>query len=186
MFSQSKNERIAVFIDGDNLYGTLSILGWQMDFAKLRSLITADCTIYDCFYYTSWDDDEKKKNFAIFLINNGFTVKKRELQKIMQGGRVQKIKGNIDILMTLDIVVTRKNYDIAVLVTGDGDFCPVVEYLRSVGKRVVAISSKFEAASIELVNSVDRFIDLAEIREFVERMPAGYQAPKRSGDEKKD
>jgi len=171
MFTQGKKERVALFIDGDNLYGSLAQLGWHIDFAKLRELLTADCNVYDCFYYTSWDDDDRKKKFAIFLINNGFTVRKREQQRIHKGGKLVTIKSNTDIMMVLDMILTRKNYDIAVLCTGDGDFCPVVDYLRNNGKRVIAVSSKFDTASIDLVNSVDKFIDLSEIRRFVERVP---------------
>jgi uncharacterized LabA/DUF88 family protein len=174
MFSQANKERIALFIDGDNLYGSLGILRWHVDFIKLRKLLTSDCAVFDCFYYTSWEPgDERRKDFNIFLVNNGFTVRKRNAQKIMKGGEVQMIKADTDILMTLDLITMQKNYDIAVLVTGDGDFCPVIDYLRSIGKRVVAVSAKFETTAIELVNSVDRFVDLATIRDIIERIPMG-------------
>ena len=172
MLSQDRNERIAIFIDGDNLYGSLSLLGWHIDFRRLRELLTADCRVFDCFYYTSWDEDERKKKFAIFLINNGFTVRKREQQRIHKAGKLVAIKANTDIMMVLDMVTMKKNYDICVMVTGDGDFCPVVDYLRQNGKRVVAVSSKFDTACIDLVNAVDKFIDLPSIRKLVERIPS--------------
>lgn len=175
MFTQ-KGDRVAIFIDGDNLYGTLNNLGWQVDFTKLRELLAADCYVYNAFYYTSWEEDTRKRSFAIFLLNNGFTVRRREQQRIQKAGREVNVKGDTDILMVMDLLTTKKNWDMAVLVTGDGDFVPVVEYLRLHGKRIVAVSSKFESASIDLVNAVDRFIDLAEIRQFVERAPGAAPA----------
>jgi len=170
----NSKERIALFIDGDNLYGTLSYLGWQVDFTKLRELLAADCAIYNCFYYTSWEEDTKKRNFAIFLLNNGFTVRRREQQRIQKSGREVAVKGDTDIIMAMDMMLTKRNFDIAVLVTGDGDFVPVIEYLRLHGKRIIAVSSKFESAAIDLVNSVDKFIDLAEIRKLIERVMPAY------------
>jgi len=169
MFMQKSGERVALFIDGDNLYGTLSALGWSIDFIKLKDLLCADAQFYNAFYYTSWDEDQRKRSFAIFLLNHGFTVRRREQQRITKGGKEVNIKGDTDILMVMDLLLTKKNWDIAILVTGDGDFVPAVEYLRLQGKRIVAVSSKFESASIELVNSADRFVDLEEIRTFVQR-----------------
>lgn len=164
-----ENEKIALFIDGDNLFGTLGLLHWHIDFIRFKELLVADSTIYNCFYYTSWDNDPSKKNFSIFMINNGFTIRKRDQLNIKKDNVVVNTKGDADVLMVMDLILTRDNYDIAVLVTGDSDFVPVVDYLRAQGKRIAVVSSKFESASIELVNACDIFIDLGEIRDIIER-----------------
>jgi len=171
----ARKERIAVFIDGDNLFGACKSLGWLIDFRKFKEYLERDVDLYNAFYYTSWDEDDKKKNFAIFLTNRGYTVKKRQEQRVRQQGQIVATKGNTDVMMTVDIMSTKSRWDTCILVTGDGDFLPVIDYLRQQGKRIIGISSKEEAASVELVNAVDKFIDLDEIKKEIKRENNGEE-----------
>lgn len=79
-----------------------------------------------------------------------------------------KEKCNLDIEIVIDMINTAERYDTAVLLSGDGDFERAVELLRSKGKEIVAVSTEGRIAK-ELINAVDRYVDLRDLRSEIER-----------------
>lgn len=166
----NKIKRVAIFIDEVNFESSAIELGMYVDLVKLKDYLVGKNELYNCFYYATGSHEDyhtsSKSGFYHRLTINGFTIKMKPVKKIPDPKDHNKIIGekcNIDVELTLDVVTTVNNYDIAVLITGDSDFCKIVEFLRYSGKEVYAVSTG-EPSSIDLKNIVDKYIDLKEIK----------------------
>ncbi|MDW8237524.1 MAG: NYN domain-containing protein [Aquificaceae bacterium] len=160
MVRQGMKKRAAVFIDGSNLFFIQKeILKERIDIVKLVAQFKKEFEIYNTFFYTAYKEgEEKQEAFLKMLAFSGITVVKKPLKQLKDGS----YKGNLDIDMTIDMLLTRNNYDTAILCTGDSDFERLVWTLRNLGKEIVCVSTK-EASSVELVNACDRYTDLKDL-----------------------
>lgn len=163
--------RLAVFIDGANLFYAQRKLGWHLDYRKVYDYVTKDADVYNAFYYTSvtTPPDPSSESFLRALTAMGYTVRRKPIKEILDqetGGIIRK--ANLDIEIVIDMFNTADLYDTAILASGDGDFERAVELLRTKGKRVLGLGSQAMAA-YDLVNATDRYIYLEEIREFIEK-----------------
>lgn len=162
--------RKALFIDGNNLYFVQRKLKWNVDFEKLLRYFRGESEFYNAFYYSGYDvNDQNQENFLKALTLIGYTVRKKPLKTISSQDNEEKQKSNMDVEMTLDLILTASHYDEAYLFSGDGDFESVVEYLRVMGKEIVVVSTLGHIA-IELRNAADRYIDLAELKPYLEKI----------------
>lgn len=162
--------RRALFIDGNNLYFVQRKLKWNIDFEKLLNYFKGNENFYNAFYYSGYDTtDQNQENFLKALTLIGYTVRKKPLKTISSLDNEEKQKSNMDVEITLDLVVTSNHYDEAYLFSGDSDFESVIEYLRMIGKEVVVVSTLGHIA-IELRNAADRYVDLADLREYLEKV----------------
>lgn len=162
--------RRALFIDGNNLYFVQRKLKWNIDFEKLLNYFKGNENFYNAFYYSGYDTtDQNQENFLKALTLIGYTVRKKPLKTISSLDNEEKQKSNMDVEITLDLVVTSNHYDEAYLFSGDSDFESVIEYLRMIGKEVVVVSTLGHIA-IELRNAADRYVDLADLREHLEKV----------------
>lgn len=129
------------------------------------------------FYYTaypaegtrSYSLDGKHKFFTFLKKGLGFEVRKKQLKRIAvidEHGEAVQEKGNMDVEMTIDAIHHCKNFDTAVLFTGDSDFLALITYLRSRGKKVYVYSSK-NNISQELKTGGDGYVDLLNIVEDI-------------------
>lgn len=87
---------------------------------------------------------------------------------VLSGVEKKEMKGNLDVEMALGMVSQANLYDICFLISGDSDFIPVVKHLRHCGKEVIGVARK-RSTSFDLINEINRFIDLAEIRRQIEK-----------------
>lgn len=172
-------ERIALFIDGANVYAAAKRLGWNFDHRKMLEYFSRDGKLYNAFYYTAvpYPMDDKQKRFIDALTYMGYTVRTKPLRESTDESGETHRRANLDIEIVTDLLSTVGLYDAAVLLTGDGDFERPVEVLRSKGRRVT-VASIPEMTSYELRNAADAYVDLKDIREFVER--PGYRLPSES------
>lgn len=158
-------KKIAIFIDEANLISSAIELKIFIDYIKLKDYLVGKNELYNCFFYTqgSYEDyhDSEKSDFYKKLTLNGFTVKMKPIKKIPGTDKIRS-KCNVDVELTLDVATTVNNYDIAILLTGDGDFCKLVEFLRFKGKEIICASTR-ETSSIDIRNAVDKFIYLEKI-----------------------
>ncbi len=168
--------RIGLFIDGANVYAAAKRLGWNFDHRKILEHFAAQGRLYNAFYYTAIPApvDDKQKRFIDALTYMGYTVRTKTLQENTDENGDSFRRANLDIEIVTDLLTTAELYDVAVLLTGDGDFERPVEVLRTRGKRVV-VASIPEMTSYELRNAADEYIDLKDIRAAVER--PGYRLP---------
>lgn len=169
-------ERIALFIDGANVYAAAKRLGWNFDHRKILEHFAAYGALHNAFYYTAVPAqvDDKQKRFIDALTYMGYTVRTRPLRESTDEHGDTHRRASLDIEIVTDLLTTAERFDTAVLLTGDGDFERPVEVLRARGKRVV-VASIPEMTSYELRNAADSYVDLASIREQVER--PGYRLP---------
>ncbi len=172
------NERIALFIDGANLYATAKSLAFDIDYKRLLALFRSKGQLVRALYYTALVEDQEYSSIRPlidWLDYNGYTmVTKPTKEFIDQAGR-RKIKGNMDIELAVDAMELADHLDHIVLFSGDGDFRSLVEALQHKGKRVSVVSTLATNPPMvadELRRQADQFIDLAQLQGEIGRDPS--------------
>lgn len=167
-------ERIAIFIDGANMFYAQRKMGWHIDYRKVYEFYASQAQVYNAFYYTSVTNppDPGMEGFLRALTGMGYTVRRKVVKEILDQETGQTIrKANLDIEIVIDMLTTAQLFDRAVLISGDGDFERAVEYLRGRGKRIEGLGVHAMAA-YDLVNAMDRYLYLEDLRELVEKPSA--------------
>ena len=156
--------RAAIFIDGTNLYFIQkNFLNAKIDIIKFVDYFRQFYDIYNTFFYLAYrEEDEKQEKFLKLLAFSGITVIKKPVKQLKDGS----LKGNLDVDIAIDMLLTKDNYDVGILCSGDSDFERLVYVLRSFGKEVICVSTK-ESTSIELANAVDKYIEIKDILPLV-------------------
>lgn len=163
------NERLALFIDGANLYSAARALGADIDFRKLIDEFRKKGILVRAYYYTAvveGDDYSPIKPLVDWLDYNGFTMVTKAAKRFTdQEGRT-RTKGNMDVEIAVDLMELSDRIDHAVLFSGDGDFTALVEAVQRKGVRVSVISTlKSQPPQIadDLRRAADNFIDLNDL-----------------------
>lgn len=164
-------DKIAIFIDGANMFYAQRKLGWHIDYRKVYDYLAKAGDVYNAFYYTSvtTPPDTGVESFLRALTAMGYSVRRKPIKEIsdQETGNVIR-KANLDIEIVIDMFNTVELYDVAILASGDGDFERAVELIRSKGKRIIGLGSASMAA-YDLVNAMDRYIFLEDVRDQVEK-----------------
>ncbi len=164
-----QSERIAIFVDGANLYATAKALGFDVDYKKLLNLFRVKGQLVRALYYTALAEDQEYSSIrplVDWLDYNGFTMVTKPTKEFTDSLGRRKIKGNMDIELTVDAMRMADVVDHIVLFTGDGDFRALVAALQLKGKRVSVISTlQTQPAMVadELRRQADQFIDIADL-----------------------
>ena len=167
-------EKTAILIDGANCFSTIRALEFQLDWKKFYFLIHSKTTVMALRYYTALNQEDDgvihNKKLLDFIEYNGYTMITKPAKRIaLEDGKV-RVKGNMDIEITLDAIEISKNVDHIVLTTGDGDFAALVSFLQRKGKKVSVISSRWArgaAVSDDLRRGATHFIDLVSFKDEV-------------------
>jgi len=173
MFYQ--DERLALFIDGANLHAAAKSLDFEIDFKLLREEFLNHGKLLRAYYYTAlMENDENSliKPLVDWLTYNGFTLVTKSAKEFTDSQGNPKIKGNMDIELTVDAIELAPHVDHIVLFSGDGDFRPMVESLQRQGVRVSVVSTNQCQPSMiadELRRQCDNFIELKELRDRIRR-----------------
>ena len=176
-----RDERLALFIDGANLYATSKALGFDLDYKLLRQEFMRRGKLVRAFYYTALlENDEYSpiRPLVDWLDYNGYTMVTKAAKEFTDSFGRRKIKGNMDIELTVDAMELAPSIDHAVLFSGDGDFRPLVASLQRRGVRVSVVSTirgQQPMIADELRRQADNFIDLYELRDVVGRPPREQQ-----------
>ncbi len=169
------NERVAIFIDGANLYATARALGFDIDYKRLKEFFASECALIRCFYYTALLEDQEYspiRPLVDWLDYNGYTMVTKPTKEFTDPTGRRKIKGNMDIELAVDVMEMSAHADHIVLFSGDGDFRRLVEVVQRRGVRVTVISTlQSHPAMIadELRRQADIFIDLVNIKDQITR-----------------
>ncbi|SFK13874.1 NYN domain-containing protein [Celeribacter neptunius] len=172
-----KDERLALFIDGSNLYAAAKSLGFDIDYKLLRQEFMRRGKLLRAFYYTALlenDDYSPIRPLVDWLNYNGFTMVTKPAKEFTDSMGRRKIKGNMDIELAVDAMELAPHVDHIVLFSGDGDFRPLVESLQRQGVRVSVVSSiRTQPPMIadELRRQADTFIELSELKDVIGRPP---------------
>jgi uncharacterized LabA/DUF88 family protein len=171
-------ERIALFIDGANLYATSKSLAFDIDYKRLLTMFRSKGQLVRALYYTALVDDQEYSSIRP-LINwldyNGYTMVTKPTKEFVDAAGRRKIKGNMDIELAVDAMELAQHLDHIVLFSGDGDFRSLVEALQHKGKRVSVVSTLTTNPPMvadELRRQADQFIDLAYLEAEIGRDPA--------------
>lgn len=168
-------ERIALFIDGPNLYSAARSLGFDIDYKNLLNFFREKGTLVRAFYYTAFVEDQEYspiRPLIDWLDYNGYTMVTKPAKEHTDATGRRKVKGNMDIELAVDMMEMAPHIDHAVLFSGDGDFRRVVESLQRRGVRVTVIST-FRAnppmVSDELRRQADAFVELQDLTKHIAR-----------------
>ncbi|WP_426412117.1 NYN domain-containing protein [Bradyrhizobium ganzhouense] len=175
----SSFEKIALFIDGSNLYATSKALGFDIDYRRLLSEFRSRGVVLRAFYYTTVIEDQEYSSIRPlidWLDYNGYTVVTKLTKEFVDAttGR-RKVKGSMDVDLAVTAMELAEHVDQIMLFSGDGDFRSLVEAVQRRGVRVTVIStlaSQPPMIADELRRQADIFVDLAELKPRVGRDPA--------------
>jgi uncharacterized LabA/DUF88 family protein len=172
------NERIALFIDGANLYATAKSLAFDIDYKRLLALFRSKGQLVRALYYTALIEDQEYSSIrplVDWLDYNGYTMVTKPTKEFVDAMGRRKIKGNMDIELAVDAMELSDHLDHIVLFSGDGDFRSLVEALQHKGKRVSVVSTLATTPPMvadELRRQADQFIDLANLQNEIGRDPS--------------
>src|SRR6266576_5879752 len=137
-------ERIAIFIDGANLYSAARGLAFDIDYKRLLDLFRSKGRLIRAFYYTALVEDQEYspiRPLVDWLDYNGYTMVTKPTKSFTDALGHRKVKGNMDIELTVDAMRLVEHMDHVVLFTGDGDFRALVAALQVRGCRVSVVST---------------------------------------------
>ena len=175
------NERIALFIDGSNLYAAAKALNFDIDYKRLLKYFTDQARVVRAYYYTALLDDQEYsplRPLVDWLDYNGYTLITKPTKEFTDANGLRKIKGNMDMELAVDMLELAPHLDHMVLFSGDGDFRRVVEAVQSKGLRVTVVStvtSQPPMVADELRRQADNFIELRDLQTVIGRKSDGRQ-----------
>ena len=178
------SNKIALFIDGANLYATAKTLGFDIDYKRLLKEFQSRGTLLRAFYYTAIIEDQEYSSIRPlidWLDYNGYTVVTKATKEFIDASGRRKVKGNMDIELAVDAMELAEHVDQIVLFSGDGDFRSLVEAVQRRGVRVTVvstISSQPPMIADELRRQADVFTDLVELQSKLGRDPSERPAPR--------
>jgi uncharacterized LabA/DUF88 family protein len=159
--------RVAIFIDGSNLFYAALQLNIEIDYTKLLARLTGGSRLLRSFFYTGVDrTNEKQQGFLLWMRRNGYRVIAKDLVQLPDGSK----KANLDVEIAVDMMALVGSYDTAVLVSGDGDLAYAVDAVSYRGVRVEVVSLR-SMTSDSLINVSDRYIDLENVKEDIQKTP---------------
>ena len=174
----SNPERIALFIDGANLYASAKSLGFDIDYKRLLKEFQSKGRLIRAFYYTALVDDQEYSSIrplVDWLDYNGYSVVTKPTKEFVDSTGRRKVKGNMDIELAVTAMEMADHIDSMVLFSGDGDFRSLVEAMQRKGVRVSVVSTVSTQPAMvadELRRQADEFVDLVALMPRIGRDPA--------------
>lgn len=171
-------EKIALFIDGANLYATSRSLGFDIDYRKLLASFQKRGYLLRAYYYTALVEDQEYSSIRPlidWLDYNGFKVVTKPAKEFTDAAGRRKIKGNMDIELAIEMLELAPHLDQIYLFSGDGDFRPLVEAVQRKGVKVSVVSTintNPPMVADDLRRQCDEFVELASLMQKVGRDPA--------------
>ena len=175
-------ERLALFIDGANLYAAAKAVGFDIDYKRLLDHFAAKGRLIRAFYYTALMEDQEYspiRPLVDWLDYNGYTMVTKPAKEFTDSSGRRKIKGNMDIEIAIDMMEMADSCDHVVLFSGDGDFRRLVEAVQRKGVRVTVVSTVRSAppmAADELRRQADSFMELYDLAPLIARAPQDREA----------
>jgi len=168
-------DRIALFIDGANLYSAAKALNFDIDYRKLLDEFRKRGILIRAYYYTALvegDDYSPIRPLVDWLDYNGFALITKTAREYTDSQGRKRWRGDMDIEIACDMMEMAEHADHLVLFSGDGDFRRLLESVQRKGARVTVVStvkSSPPMTSDELRRQADTFVDLADLSSVVGR-----------------
>lgn len=164
-FIDTNRGRVAIFIDGANLFHAALQLAIEIDYAKLLCHLTDGARLLRAFFYTGVDrTNEKQQGFLLWMRRNGYRVVTKDLVQLPDGSK----KANLDVEIAVDMMNLAPYYDTGILVSGDGDLAYAVNAASYKGVRFEVVSVR-SMTSDSLIDVADCFIDLDTIKQHIQK-----------------
>ena len=185
-------EKIALFIDGANLYATSRSLGFDIDYRRLLAHFQKHGYLLRAYYYTALVEDQEYSSIRPlidWLDYNGYTVVTKPTKEFVDSTGRRKVKGNMDLELAIDALELASTVDHFVLFSGDGDFRYLVEVLQRKGRKVSVASTVTTQPPMiadDLRRQADHFIELASLENEIGRAASERPAPRHHDDEDED
>ncbi|MDP3697694.1 MAG: NYN domain-containing protein [Candidatus Taylorbacteria bacterium] len=159
-----RHQKVGVFVDAQNMYHSAkNLYKARVDFGQILQIAVDNRQLIRAFAYAIKTESGEEKAFLEALKKAGFELKVKDLQ-IFPGGMK---KGDWDVGIAIDAVILADKIDVAVLVEGDGDFVPLVDYLKTNKGVKVEVVSFGRSTSAKLIEAANKFVDLDEIADSV-------------------
>jgi len=168
-------EKVAIFIDGANLYATSKAIGMDIDYRRLLTEFQSKAYLIRAYYYTALVEDQEYSSIRPlidWLDYNGYRVVTKPAKEFTDSNGRRKVKGNMDIELTVEALEMSPHYDHLFLFSGDGDFTALVAALQRRGKKVTVVSTLVTQTPMiadDLRRQADYFLDVAELAKIVGR-----------------
>lgn len=169
------NERMGIFIDGANLYGTAKALQFDVDYKRMLEHFAKESVLASATYYTAVSSSEEfspLRPMIDYLEYNGWRLVTKDAHEYTDGQGRKRYKGNMDIEMAVDMLEAAAHLNHFVLFSGDGDFAYLVDSLQRRGARVTVVSSIKTTppmCSDDLRRQADTFLELETMKKFFAR-----------------
>lgn len=183
----SQIDKIALFIDGANLYATAKSLGFDIDYKKLLREYQSRGYLIRALYYTAVIEDQEYSSIRPlidWLDYNGYTVVTKATKEFVDPSGRRKLKGNMDIELAVDAMELADHLDQMILFSGDGDFRSLVQAVQRRGVRVTVVSTVATQPAMvadELRRQADVFVDIVDLQGKIGRDP-NERAPREHRD----
>jgi len=170
-----KEEKVAIFIDGSNLYAAAKSLDFDIDYKSLLKWASTRGRLVRTFYYTALIDDQEYspiRPLVDWLDYNGYSMVTKPTKEFTDSQGRKKIKGNMDIELAIDMMEMADRVDHIILFSGDGDFRRLVEAVQRKGVRVTVVSSIKTSPPMvadDLRRQADHFLDLDILADYIAR-----------------
>ncbi len=170
-------ERLALFIDGSNLFAAARALGFDIDYKRLLDVFSTKGRMIRAFYYTALIEEPEFspiRPLVDWLDYNGFTLITKPTKEFTDSDGRKKLKGNMDIELAIDMLEMADKLDHIVLFSGDGDFRRLVDAVQRKGVRLSIVSTAKTSPPMvadELRRQADIFVDLTDLKNEIQRLP---------------
>ncbi len=157
-----KEQRVGVFVDVQNMYYSAKyIYKKKVNFSSILNEAVRGRRLIRAIAYVIKADVKDESNFFDALKNIGYQVKSKDLQVFFGGAK----KGDWDVGISVDMIELAPKLDTMVLVSGDGDFVPLVEHLKHALGCYLEVMAFGKSSSQKLIEETDRFVDLDQIKQ---------------------
>lgn len=160
-----RQHRIAILIDGASLFYAALHLKIEIDYLKLLAYLKNDRPLLRAYFYTGIDRaNEGQQGFLLWMRRNGYRVVAKDLTTLPDGSQ----KANMDVEMTVDMLMLGDYCDTLVLLSGTGNLNYAVDALSYRGVKIELVSLRANTNE-QLINLADRFIDLNDIQHLIRK-----------------
>ncbi len=168
MYAPHPNDRVAIFIDGENIHYSAKHLNMRLDYLKLCRKLAAGRRLVRSYFYTAVSNQsEGKIDFINFLKLNGFTVVTKEIKSFNESeGGARSVRGSLDMELAIGVMEMLPHLDTVILCTGDGDFVGLADAVARAGVHIEVCALR-EMTSTELIAAADRYTDLGALKEEI-------------------
>ena len=165
MFAQHKNQRVGIFVDVQNLfYSARNLYDAKIDFGKLLDFVVGGRLLIRAIAYLVHKEGVDQSGFVEALRRFGYEIKSKDLKERADGSA----KGDWDMGIAIDSISIAPRLDTVVLISGDGDFVPLVELLQARGCRVEVLAFE-RSTAVELKEAADFYTAIEESLLLVEK-----------------